>query len=284
MSVINSISPMMGASGGAAASPGFLGDIEGVSLDTNIICCLDAGAEDSYDGSSQDWLDLTETNIDWWRGTNDGAAANDPAFNGTSGNESSSEYFSFDGGDWLTVKTQPAGFQLWHKDNAEFTAVFWIFIPTGGMNNSRFISDCTSNAASTGFKFGTEGSGTSDDFFCQCLNSTTSPPMTGTSSETAHVTENAWNMIAVSIDEAAGAGGSFFYKRAGASSTIDTFNAAYASPSTGSATFDMHIGADGGTGSPVVSGTRMAGVFLFSTNLSQANLDSIYTATNRSFV
>ena len=108
--------------------------------------------------------------------------------------------------------------------------------------------------------------------------------MTGTSSETAHVTENAWNMIAVSIDEAAGAGGSFFYKRAGASSTIDTFNAAYASPSTGSATFDMHIGADGGTGSPVVSGTRMAGVFLFSTNLSQANLDSIYTATNRSFV
>ena len=64
MSVINSISPMMGASGGAAASPGFLGDIEGVSLDTNLICCLDAGAEDSYDGSSQDWLDLTEKNID----------------------------------------------------------------------------------------------------------------------------------------------------------------------------------------------------------------------------
>tara|TARA_Y100000310_G_scaffold70538_1_gene66223 strand:+ start:5265 stop:6104 length:840 start_codon:yes stop_codon:yes gene_type:complete len=271
-----------GAAGGSTSS-GFLKDIEDVSLDTNLFCCLDAGNIDSYDGSGQTWADQTSNGTDFWLGADGGSSTDDPSFQGVAGAESNAEYFLLDGGDFFTVKVMSTNIQNLHKDSADWTIVAWVFIPTGGWSlNDGWFGDADATASTVGVYTPTAASTAAR---LEVNKGSAGAAM----SETTAVgigTANAWNLIGISLDEAAGGSASFFYKRSGGSSTATTFDATYTSPSAASATYDFAIGQKG-SGSGILDNlTRFAGFFMFNASLTQANLDSIYTQTNgsRSFV
>jgi len=78
--------------------------IRGLSLDTNLKLCLDAGEGDSYT-SGQSWLDLAGSGYDFFLGQDGSSDSTDPTFNGVANTMTSSEYWSFDGGDYFTYDT-----------------------------------------------------------------------------------------------------------------------------------------------------------------------------------
>ena len=274
------------ASAGGAAGTGFLADIQGVSLDNTLFCCLDAGALDSYDGSSQTWTDQTGNGNNFYLGADGTATATDPTFAGVAGAESASELFSFDGGDYFTAIANSAEMNAFHHNSADFSIMMWAFCPTGGWDDGRFLSNSNATSTTDGISWGIQGPGTADDVFLLVLKNAESSALTEATAVTAHVAEADWNLIGLSVNEASGTNDSFFYKRSGVSSTITAFDAAYNAPTAVDATYTTKLGTVGNAAAGTIkSGTKMAGVFMFSSSLSQANMDSIYTATNgRSFV
>ena len=55
-----------------------------LSLNSNLVLCLDAGDANSYT-SGQKWLDRSGNGYDFFLGTTDSVQASDPTFNGTPG-------------------------------------------------------------------------------------------------------------------------------------------------------------------------------------------------------
>ena len=107
-----------GFGGGGGDEQNFHQDLVDLDLTSNLRLVFDAGSSKSYDGSSQTWTNLVTAEEDAWRGANDSATTDDPTFNGTSGNLSSSEYFSYDGGDHHRLKSSPTWLDSFHKNNA----------------------------------------------------------------------------------------------------------------------------------------------------------------------
>jgi hypothetical protein len=112
--------------------------IDGLGLTTNLKLCLDSGDSASYDPAVQTdkWLDTSGNGFDFFRGTGTGSDAADPTFNGTAGGLSSSEYFSYDGGDFFNYDTTN---ETWmnnlHKNNAIFSIFSVVYRPGGNTNN-----------------------------------------------------------------------------------------------------------------------------------------------------
>lgn len=119
-------------SGGGPRNP-FLYDImveHGLTPDG----CWDAADIRSYDGSSQDFFDITSNNYDYFRGATSGAAADDPPFTGTAGDGKEDTYFGFIPNDYFEAQTQsnpgnpPLGAYL--GDNEAATVLMVVRIPT----------------------------------------------------------------------------------------------------------------------------------------------------------
>lgn len=255
------------------AEQNFYNILSGLGLTTNLETCLDAGSSASYT-SGQSWLDLTANGFDFFLGADGSATATDPTHNGTPGGLSSSEYFSFDGGDYFTYDSaNEAWMENLHKDNAIFTIVFWLYLAT--------------TTAEQGL-IGTVGAGTGFNIRCNSTNTIRfrvgnagSAVVDATSTLT--ITDATPTMFALTLNEATGAGGGRFYKNDGTKVT-ETFTSTYSSPSAGAAETTMRLGVRGDIAGLLQSGARY---YMFGawegTQLTEANLDSIYDATKGRF-
>jgi len=116
---------------------------------------LDATRSDSTDGSSQTWSNRTaapadsaaQTDYDFYRGANSTATTDDPTFNGSAG--STAAYWSFDGGDFFSLKsgTNTTFLNNLHKTTggADWWAAFVVYLAGNGgaLLNTRSTSSST---------------------------------------------------------------------------------------------------------------------------------------------
>lgn len=263
------IQQMLLASGAGGMT--LLGAIQSAGLTSNLVLCLDSGDAVSYT-SGQSWLDRAGSGYDFFLGATGGAEASDPTFTGTAGNLSA--YWALDGGDYFTYDTtNEAWMQNIHKDNANFTILSVCYRGTAGAGVTSVVGTSAGNA-NTGFFYST--SGVDGTPFFRVKNAGADAIAKGGLTE---LTASAYNITAVSLNEATGAGGGFHWLNGAynqVSGPSDTFDSTYTSPASGNATFTMQIAALGNAGSPSQSGDRMACVAVWTTALTKAQLDSLY--------
>lgn len=242
-------------------------------LTSGLKLCLDAGDANSYSGSGQSWLDTSGNGYDFFRGATSGAEASDPTFNGTAGQRSSGEYWSFDGGDFFRYDSAN---ETWmnnlHKDNAKFTLLAWVYVPNTAGNQG--ISG-TNNAGSVeGYQWYFDS--TEAVHFDVLKTSALVLSATVLASQPTAT----WLCLAISIDEAVGAnGGNNFVN--GVSSL---FTSTYTSPGVANAAYTMEIAAFGNGGQPPGNTARL-GMFAAweGVALTQSQLTALYMATRGRF-
>lgn len=223
-----------------------------LGLTANLKLCLDAGDADSYT-SGQPWLDRSGGGYDFNRGSTSSAEASDPTHNGTPGGLSSSEYWSFDGGDWFVYDTtNETWMQNLHKNNAIFTILMWGYFPTP-VDNQAIV--CTGGNATANVGLQWRLNSTNGGMTLSILNTTGGQALAVAS--TATVSANTWTMVGVSVDEAAAAG------RFVINTTQETFNSTYSSPSASNAFQNMMLGAATTSQRIFPSGNRMAGLAIW---------------------
>lgn len=249
-----------------------LGIIEGVGLAANLTIVLDAGDSVSY-SSGQSWLDRSGNGLDFFLGTDGTAEDSDPTFNGVAGKLTSGEYFSFDGGDAFRYDSaNEASMDNLHKNNALFTIMAVVFLTAG---DQTICGDDRATVSTVGFDWKIDGS---QNFFVEptALSETTD----------ASVANNTWHMLAITIDEATGAGGGFFYKD-GAFDQVgssDTFSATYSTPSAATASETLEIGAGGNQAKRILDGGRMACFALWEGKvLTKTELDLVWDEVRSRF-
>lgn len=259
--------------------PNFYDDIVSAGLDTNLKLVLDSGATDSYGGTGQTFFDLTASDADFYFGATSGSSTDDPTFNGTAGGLSSAEFMSFDGGDFFELTTtNPTFVENMHKNNALVSALCWVnpgtatgehhIFGTGGSTNAFIGAEFSIN--NYGTRWAVRGTGT--NVFTKNTDSST--------------LSSVWHLVGVSIDEAGGASGSFFYIDGNYDqvSAANTFNGAYTSPSASSATYPIQVGANGASTNPFVNGTKLAGLMVWEgVALTKANFDTIWNVQKGRF-
>lgn len=252
-----------------------INELSNLSLRTNLKCCLDVGDLNSYDGTAQTWRDLSGNGIDFYRGTGSGSDGADPTFNGTAGSESSSAYFSYDGGDWFTLaQANPSWVNAIHKDSAAFSFVQIVY--ANNIDNTKAVAGLgTLGDTGAGFVF---GSGASSSLKMALDVFSASAQVLHIDSNTA-LTNNAWNLVGFSFNEAAGTG---FFQVNG---TTETFSGkTYTSPDTGNAPNSMRIGRDTETtGLADASGCRIADFAIWDRALTSAEMLSLYRMVKSKF-
>lgn len=104
--------------------------LQTLGLTGGLKLCLDAGDRASYPGSGTKWLDTSGGGYDFDFG--DGSTSSTrPTFNGTAGGLSSSEYLSFDGGDYLTYDSaNESWMKSLHKNGQAVSIMAVVRIPS----------------------------------------------------------------------------------------------------------------------------------------------------------
>lgn len=239
-------------------------------LTTGLKVCLDAGDANSYP-SGESWLDTSGNGYDFFRGaTGAGGEASDPTFNGTAGQRSSGEYWSFDGGDYFRYDTtNETWMQNLHKDNAKFT--FIAGVQHGGTGAK---SGLCGTGTGTGSAIGVNWHILAGNELIFAVRAGATGVFSDTSTLTP--TEDVPSFVAVSLDEAVGASGGFHYLNG----VVDTFTSTYTSPSASNATYTLELGARGNGESPLLSTSRLWFFAAWeSVALSQEQVNALYMGT-----
>lgn len=264
----------MGATFFGRSTYSMIGAIRSLGLTSGLQLCLDAGDASSYSGSGQSWLDTSGNGYDFFRGTSSSAQGSDPTFNGSAGALTSSEYWSFDGGDFFTYDTTN---ETWmdnlHKDGATFTFATWCQF--GGFStNQDFVGTYTFGVSETGIRISVDSS---KNWFINVRNAGTLVLTRGTDDYNSTLTTGSWFYLAMAFAE----GVSFNFNCNGIPSTRTT-SLDYSSPSSGAASDTMNIGA-GGEGFKLLSGGRLATTSMWSRALSASEMDDLFQATRDRF-
>ncbi len=258
------------------ARTSLLGAASRLGLSSGLQLCLDAGAAASYDpGVSTDkWFDLSGNGCDFYRGSGTGSDSADPIFNGSAGRLSASEYFASDGGDYFTYDSAN---ETWmtnlHKDNAAFSACFWIYRAVSAANWGFFGTRGTASG-NTGVIFNVTTA--SDILQFVCSNAGASAlSVNGTASLSA----GAWHFVGLIVDEAAGGTASKLYL----DGAVESFNGTYSSPSSGTATATLQLGSRGNGNQPIENGGRIAACAFWSAVKTTADFDALFAVTRGRF-
>jgi len=227
---------------------------------------LDAGASASYPGAGQTWADISGNARDFVRGAGSSASTDDPTFNGTEGQLSASEFWSFDGGDFFTKATEnDAFFNGLHKDGSLSSGFALIYAQTPASGDVVFSTQ-SSTGGSAGVRVTINSSrqlflGVGNGSGLQTLYTTT-----------AVLNAGAWNVIGWSHDENGGAGASHLF----INGALETFNGAVTSPSASNAASTAQIGTRGsGTGS-FTNGVRLSVFSMFASARSPSQTGDLY--------
>lgn len=249
--------------------------IERLGLTSGLKLCLDASDINSYSGSGQSWLDTSGNGYDFFRGTTSASQATDPTFNGVAGAQSSSEYWSFDGGDYFTYDSAN---ETWmnnlHKNNATFTIAMWFRLASlpGSSQGLAGAYAATSPPTDIGWEVNV-GSASLFGFTAYSGGAVARSVFT-----TGAVSAAQWLFGVISVDEAAGTG---FVQ---VNSTQEAKTTTYTSPSASNANATMRIG-DGGDGAaPIASGGRIASTAVWEgISITTAQALTLFEATRAKF-
>jgi len=262
----------------AGASPppiGFYADIVTAGLTDGLQFSLDAGAIDSYPSGNQ-WLDQSGNAHHFYLGADGSVSGDEPTHNGTPGDLSSTEYWTFSGNDFFRLaQSNPSWVDDMHQDNAQWSWILWYYgiavgtnfyymgTGIGGVGERPSVNHFTNNLErqivsafyDTGIAF--------------------SP---GTHASSLNI--GAWNMLGESVDEAVGASGGFHYLNG-----VETpYTSTYSTPSSNPAAYTLEIAAAGNGVKPVETGCRIGGAMMWSgVALSAANFDTIWAAQKGRF-
>lgn len=250
---------MMMGSGGQGGGDTALTVLTNASLTTNLKLCLDAGDASSYTSGTK-WLDVSGGGYDFNLGP-----TGSPVFTGTAGFRGS--YWDFTSDEFTYDTTNETWMQNIHKDNAIYTIIAFVY--PRSTSGDGLAGTSARTLTDTGFAFNLNAGLTPrlrilDGSGAAALDVQGTTPLTA----------GKWNMVGLSVNEAGGAVSFFFV-----SGTADTaFDAAYATPSAGSATYTMQVAANGNDDQPMSPNTRM-GIFLMweGTALTSANMTTIWT-------
>lgn len=234
-----------------------------IGAESSLAFCLDAGDGSSYGGSGQTWADVSGNGYDFTLGETSGSEATDPTFTGSAGDLGS--YFSFDGGDYFRRTPIGTAVNAAHKDNAAFSFVLLCYVPDHSA--VQYLIGDADNTADVGFYVSINTSGTIT-FAVANGSGTVASHSTGGASITG-----TWQVVGISIDEAAGTDGSFFY-----SSNIGfaNFDGTYSSPSASDANEDeLIVGGRPAASNSLVSGSRYAVAIGWSRNISRSEMTKI---------
>lgn len=227
--------------------------------------------------STQDIISLEGSSYNFYRGSANTAAANDPTFNGNPGGLSRREYFSFDGGDYCRRANAVPSWEVRVGRDAEFWAAAVWFYPVSVAANQGLFGNWGGSAANNGWgSYWSTGS--------KLVTAVASGTNDLVRTSTASGKLNAWNFFGVTINENGGATASAMV----INGTVETFNGAYSAPGTANPTYAMEIGAIGNAILPVANGTRIACVAWWentsSTNIpTSAQLVALYQRTRGRF-
>lgn len=264
----------------AGASSSMREIVHALGLTSGLKVLLDAGDNASYDGSSQTWTDLSGGGYSFLRGTTSGAEGSDPTFNGTAGGRSANDYFSHDGGDLFTLNQAAPSWQSdMHQSGALFTMLFWNYVnnisslaPTQNFVGAGDALSAASAASAISFT----ASGSSLRHLSFSVNNETT--LVGGGASTLAVNNNAWNMIGVALDMAAG---DITFQINGSSETI---SASFTSPSAVSSHTPLRLGALAADAYGAVSnGCRSSFAGIWSSVLTSTQRGNFWQATRGKF-
>lgn len=253
--------------------------IQSVGITTGLKLCLDAADAASYT-SGQKWLDTSGGGYDFFLGADVSATATDPTFNGAAGGRSSSEYWSFDGGDYFTYDTtNESWMNNLHKSGAVFGCAAWVYSKTvGAANDQLLLTTLVNTGTDTGIRLHLAPSGSGAINF-QARNDGADVCTIGSGTEGLLVSNDVWSFVACKVTASTGAA----LYQVNATQVAEGVPEAYSSPSSGSATTALKIGSTG-SGTHFASGTRLSGLSVWEgTAPSDAALLALFNATRGRF-
>lgn len=274
MSIICAPAGVIG-SASPSADLSLIGIITNLGLTTNLKLCLDAGDANSYDPGVQTakWLDTSGNGYDFYRGTSTGGDGAEPTFNGSAGGLSSSEYWSFDGGDYFSYDSAN---EVWmnalHNDGAVWSAFAVIY-----------AKNTTTSMAIFGTAAGAVIEGASlirSSTNALIARYSTASAASTASADAAVSNANTWAVLGFGVNENGGATGSAYITKNGSG----TWNGANSLASSASPGGDCTIGAFSNKTIPLHSDARIACLAVWEgTALTGANLTALYDAIKGRF-
>lgn len=246
--------------------------INEAALTGNLKLALDVGDAASYT-SGQKWLDQSGNGYDFFLGA-DAGATGDPSTSPSFAAGKKSAYFST-GGTGAYFKYDAAN-ETWmnnlHKNGAAFT-IFAVVYVDGGDVNPRTVCCATQAFGGSAGIFLESGTNYVNFQVIGASGTVLSKAGLGGSIPGGYP---GWHFVALSLDEAVGAGGGFFYAN-GAYAQVsgsDTFDSTYVSPSAAAASMVMRLlNDDSGTSG---SNSRIAMFAAWDVAMGKAAIDRLY--------
>ena len=261
-----------GAAASAAQNDTLLQILTDLSLTANLELCLDAGDGNSYTSGAK-WLDVSGNGIDFHFGAAAGADTDDPTFNGTADGRSSAEYMSGDGGDFFRYdSTNETFMKNWHKNNSDFTAMIVYRQDNPAVGNSSLIGNEGGSNNNAGMRWKGVGSGGLVQWDAADDNGSPSA-FSYTSTADAADDGTTFSFVSITIEEAAGGSASFI----NIDGTEETFDGTFTSPTANDPTYTTEIMATGNGAAIAPNNFAVACVAVWSSGLTQANVEDIRT-------
>lgn len=257
--------------------------LQSLGLTSGLQTCLDASDKNSYDGTSQTWVDTSGNANNFFRGWTGSAASDDPTFHGTAGNQSANEYFSFDGNDGFHQTGAQTFATSWHKDNATFTICGWFWMPAGASAPFALFSDDAAVASAVGITLNTAAASTTGRQRINLDNGSAGQGFSPAASN--YVLEGQWVFSAFSFSE--GSGASFVqFNATQRALTSDTYSSPSSAAPSGSNVIAGFTNASLNGFDPAncpAAGARLASVVAWSTALSSSQLAGLFASTRGKF-
>ncbi|MBE0530409.1 MAG: hypothetical protein IH626_06235 [Rhodospirillales bacterium] len=263
--------------------------LEAAGIQDEATICLDAGDPLSWPGVGSKWLDRSPGGYDWYLGETADAVA-DPVFTGGVGDLRSTTFWALDGASWFKYDSANEAFMnAWHANGAAYTFMFLVYLADGAADGGLIGATTIPGAMAANVAvvmltgklvaIAEDASASKGGFYANSLVTSVDALPAG------------WHMLAVSVDEAVGAGGGFLYCDGAYLPTAeaggaDTFNSAYAVPGTGSAATTYRLGRWGTYGDltavkPISNGSRIMGFASLNKAASKAELDAVWELSRK---
>lgn len=255
------ITGVIGSPGGGAAFDGrFISAIFSAGAGNALETAWDAADINSYPGGGATTIFDVSGNGNHFRRGNGANSNSIPSFQGVAGNLSANEHFLFENANGpdcigLLAASNPAAFNLFHRDNGAFGVLTAFYFD--GVTSQRACQFSTTTRTGSGTDFGqgvifdvTGGIGGVP------ANSQLEVVVSRASANTALYKGSAvfalnrpgWNIVGLSLNEAGGSNGAFFYANGGyvlVAGGASTWDGTYSSPASGNAKYRARFGAYG---------------------------------------
>jgi hypothetical protein len=248
-------------------------------VSSGLVFWLDSTYSDSYGGAGQTWKNRwnapadnsAQSAYDFYLGATSSAEASDPAFNGTAGSQSASNFWTFSAGAYFSPVSgaNTAFMDTLHRAGAAYTVEFAVRVANDLTNTYGVVSTRVFTSGQGGVGWDCFfGSGNQVGIVAQ----DNANPGNLSLLHTEPVSVNSIELVSFAIDESASVG------RAMINGSPSSFQSHYTNPATVVAS-PVHIGSDTNGGSSLTSGYRLYYVRIYNRALTSVeqtrNWDSV---------